>query len=203
MGEKKFTSKEFIAQCKRCPDLAYECTLEEVLEGVKKFLQYVGYEILPETLISSYKAEFYAKRHDYEIAGILRYNMQEMADGLTNIRIMKEAVGDKIDCILTLPPVHELWLHEFFASEEGIKWFTVIKDEGLLIWLCNPMDMTVCSLFNAPRDKLFKDYFGAYSYLDLMGMVEGLLLPFKVTSEGMRRIMKKQRDEVQGLFMFK
>ncbi len=127
---KKFTSKEFLAQCRRCPELAYD--------------------------------------------------------------------------LLALPPVHELWLHEFFASREGIKWFSTIRDERLLIWLCNPEEELVSSLFNSPRDKRFHDYFGHYSNLELMGMIEGLDIPFKVTSEGMRRVMKKQREsEWMALMMFR
>ena len=172
MSEKKFTSKEFLAQCRQCPEMAYEFSVEEVLEGVRHFLGYVGYKLLSPPSVNPVKPEFYAGRCDYKVTGVVRHSVKEIADGLADLRKIKNVMGDVVDYVLALPPVHELWLHEFFASREGIKWFSTIRDERLLIWLCNPEKELVSSLFNSPRDKRFQDYFGPYSNLELMGMIE-------------------------------
>ena len=193
-----------MAQCHRCPDLAYEFTTEEVLEGTKHFLQYVGYKLSPPPSIGLLEPDFYAQRQDCEILGIVRHDMGEFVSGLIHLQQMKEVLGDKVDYVLALPPVHELWLHDFLASPEGIKWFLTIRRERLLVWLCNPKEMTTCSLFNSPRDKLLNSYFGWYSNLELMGLIQGLIIPFKVTSEGVRRVMKReQQSGLIDLLMFK
>jgi len=45
MCEKKFSSKDLLGQLRPAPDLAYEFSNEEVLEGVKFFIRYVGYTL--------------------------------------------------------------------------------------------------------------------------------------------------------------
>lgn len=63
--DSRFTSKDFLRQLHQTPDLAYEFTTMEVLEGVKYFLRYVGYSLSEEIAKKvKTKPDFYAKREE-------------------------------------------------------------------------------------------------------------------------------------------
>jgi len=195
MSKEKFTSKKFLSRCRRCPDLAYECTIEEIFEGTKQFLQYVGYEILPIPPQKGVKPEFYARRLNFEVMGILRYNLKEIPESITQLQRFKDIWGDRNDYIVVIPPVHEFWLHEFFVSTEGLKILPKIMEEGFLLWICKPKEKTVLSLVNAPQDKQFNSFFGAYSNVDFSGIRDRFDFPFVVNSNRKRRQLKKEQDE--------
>lgn len=165
MGKGKFTSKEFLSQFRTCPQLAYDFSTEQVLGEVKRFLEYVGYEIVGEPTASNelvVKPDFYAIRKEsnttHRIAGIVRRDMREAASGIAPLDKIKNDLGEKVDYVLALPPINERYLIDFMC-EEDYRWFKKIEKERYMIWLCNPDENSVWSAFGAPRDRLINEYF--------------------------------------------
>ena len=193
--KEKFTGKKLLSQLKICPYYVYECTLDEVFEGTRQFLKYVGYDILPPPEINSLKADFYAKRQNFQMTGIVRYSLSEMVEGFKYLKKIKEILGDSYDYVLTLPPVQEYWLGEYFYSKEGRELLPIIRRERFLLWLCKPKEITVYSLFNSPHDKVFNDFFGAYSNIEISGVLDRMDAPFKVHTSRTRQQMKREHDD--------
>ncbi|PIP08321.1 MAG: hypothetical protein CO012_02295 [Syntrophobacterales bacterium CG_4_8_14_3_um_filter_49_14] len=164
MSKGKFTSKEFLSQLRTCPPLAYDFSIGEVLGEVKRFLEYVGYEVAepPPARTHTVTPDFYARRKGsettYEIAGIVRHDMEAAVLGIAPLDTIKDSLGEEVDYAIALPPVNERYLIDFMC-EENYRWFKKIEKERYMIWLCNPAEKSVWSILGAPRDKLFREYF--------------------------------------------
>jgi len=133
----------------------------EVLSEAKRFLRQVGYELKPPSYIGFVQPDFQAKRQaesgSYEIAGIVRENLDQAVEALIKLASIK-AVKDDVDCVLVLPPINEYLLIEFLKEEKG-RWYFAMKDAKLIVWFCNPDDQTTMCAIGAPTDDLFQEHF--------------------------------------------
>ncbi|MDY6853621.1 MAG: hypothetical protein SWO11_02775 [Thermodesulfobacteriota bacterium] len=188
MSKGRFTSKELLSQLRTCPQLAYDFSKEQVLEEVKRFLEYVGYEMAEPNVLNelAVKPDFYARRKEesgitHHIAGIVKRDMNEAAFGFTPLDTMKDQLGEKIDYVIALPPVNERYLIDFMC-EDNYKWLKKIQKEHYMIWLCNPDEKSVWAAFGAPRDKLINEYF------KFRGGIEMLFnMPYRQESKDIQR----------------
>lgn len=139
----------------------YAFTAQEVLEGITRFLQYVGYRLKPIPHIGSVQQDFSAVREGgtaYEIAGIVRGSIEEAVEGLAQLSQIRRAREDIRDFVLVLPPINDYLLMEFLTQDKGKRFFQM-KDEQLMLWLHNPQDQTTWCFIGEPQDKRFQDYF--------------------------------------------
>lgn len=187
MSKGKFTSKEFLSQLRTCPQLAYEFSNKQVLEEVKRFLEYVGYDMAEPNALNelAVKPDFYARRKEsgttHHIAGIVKRDMNEAAFGFAPLDTMKDMLGEKVDYVIALPPVNERYLIDFMC-EDNYKWFKKIQKERYMIWLCNPDEKSVWAAFGAPQDKLINEYF------KFRGGIEMLFnMPYRQESKDIQR----------------
>jgi hypothetical protein len=192
MSEKKFSTKEFLSQLRRCPEVAYEFSNEEVLGEVKRFLQYVGYKLAEANIPG--KLDFYAKRQEggtaYEIAGIVRHTMREIAEGgMAHLETIKKQLGENVDYVIAVPPVSERYLIDFMC-EDNYKWLNKMQQEKYMVWLCNPQERSVWSAFGAPRDEMFKDYFKFKFGVGGIGML--LNAPYRREAKEIQRELLKE-----------
>jgi len=175
MTEKKFTSRDLLRQLRPTPDLAYEFSNEEVLEAAKYFLQYVGYT-LEEKEQWKNKPDFCARRGEggvtYEILGLVRHSMKEVADGIAHLKKIKEELGEKetMDYIIALPPVQERHLIDYMTADD-YKLYKDLRENAFAVWICNPQEKSVWCPQGAPKDKRFNEYFKVTFGRDLMGIL--------------------------------
>jgi hypothetical protein len=175
MTEKKFTSRDLLRQLRPTPDLAYEFSNEEVLEAAKYFLQYVGYTLEEK---EQWKDElvFFAKKKEggitYEILGLVRHSMKEVADGIAQLRKMKKELGEegKIDYVIALPPVQERHLIDYMAADD-YKLYKDLRQNAFAVWICNPQEKSVWCPQGVLKDKRFNEYFKVILAGDLIGML--------------------------------
>lgn len=175
MTEKKFTSKDLLRQLRPTPDLAYEFSNDEVLEAVKYFLQYVGYTSEEK---EQWKDEpvFCAKRKEgrvtYEILGLVRHSMKEVADGVAQLRKMKKELGEEgnIDYVIALPPVQERHLIDYMAADD-YKLYKDLRQNAFVVWICNPQERSVWCCQGTPKDKRFNEYFKVRLAGDLISIL--------------------------------
>lgn len=173
MSEGKFTSKEFLSQLRMCPQLAYEFTNEEVLEEIKNFLIYVGYELTEPNISNKLdiKPDFCATREGpdttFKIAGVVRHDMNEVMDGMHFLDTIKAQLGEKIEYVIAVPPVSERYLIDFICRDDYL-WYKKLLNEKYILWLCNPSERTVWCPFGAPRDKNIHEFFKFKEYINMM-----------------------------------
>jgi len=164
MSEKKFSSKELIGQLRPTPDLAYEFSNEEVLEGVKFFIKYVGYTLEEQKEQHSggpdFSATGKAPKVTYRIIGVLRRNMKEVADGIAQLQKIKNEIKteDKTEYAIVLPPVQERHLIDYMKAD-GNKLYRDLQQNGFMLWLCNPKEKSIFCCQGASRDKRVNEYF--------------------------------------------
>lgn len=176
MTEKKFTSRDLLRQLHPTPDLAYEFSNEEVLEAAKFFLRYVGY-ILEEKGQWKNEPVFYGKRSEgavtYEIMGLVRHSMKEVADGVAQLVKMKGELGEKIEYVIALPPVQERHLIDYMRADD-YKLYKDLRGNALAVWICNPQEKSVWCPQGALKDKRFAEYYKVRFGGDLMGMLANM-----------------------------
>ena len=195
MTEKKFTSKDLLRQLRPTPDLAYEFSNEEVLEAAKYFLRYVGYTLEEK----NWKNEpvFYANRREggvtYEILGLVRHSMKEVADGVAQLKKIKRELGEKIEYVIALPPVQERHLIDYMAAD-NYKLYKDLRENTLAVWICNPQEKSVWCPQGALKDKRFTEYFKVRFAGDLMGMLA--TMPYRGgKGEDRRHIIEELMEE--------
>ena len=164
MSEKKFSSKELIGQLRPTPDLAYEFSNQEVLEGVKFFIKYVGYTFEEQKEHHPGDPDFSAIRTTpevtYRIIGVLRRNMKEVAEGITYLKKIKEKLGTEgqTEYAIVLPPVQERHLIDYMKAD-GNKLYRDLQLNKFMLWLCNPTEKSMFCAQGASRDKHVNEYF--------------------------------------------
>jgi len=189
MSKGKFTTKDFLAQLRMCPQLAYEFTNEEVFEAAKKFLEYVGYQLAGQDKLANVKEKlaFRAKRKDsktkvvHEIIGVVRHDMTEVDDGIASLDILKGMFGNHIDYSIMVPPINERYLIDYMCKDD-YKSLKKIQKEHYMIWLCNPEEKSVWSAFGAPRDQLFNEYFKHIGGIEML-----FNMPFRGEAQAIQR----------------
>jgi len=141
---------------------SYDVSVPEMIEWTKKFLPYVGYELLPEDYIGFVRPDFRARRRagdkTFEVIGVVRGGIDEAVEGYARLLAMKATLGDEPDYVLVLPPVNEYLLIEFLMEDKG-KWFYEIKKHQFMMWLGNPTQETMWCILGSPRDTRFNDFF--------------------------------------------
>lgn len=178
MTEKKFTSRDLLRQLRPTPDLAYEFSNEEVLEAARYFLRYVGYTLEEK---EQWKNEpvFHAKRKEggvtYEILGLVRHSMREVADGVDHLKKIREELGGKeeIEYVIALPPVQERHLIDYMTADD-YKLYKDLRENAFSVWICNPGEKSVWCPQGALRDKRFAEYYKVRFGGDLMGMLANM-----------------------------
>lgn len=174
MAEKKFTSKDLLRQLRPTPELAYEFSDEQVLEGVRNFLRYVGYTV--EEKPSGEKGlTFSATRCEenttYQILGVVRHSMKEVADGIAELKKLGAKPEEKsIDYVIALPPVQERHLIDYMRADD-FKLYKELRQSGFLVWICNPEERSVWCCQGIPKDRRFNEYFKVRLGGDLMSML--------------------------------
>ncbi len=160
--KKKLTSAEMLSRMHTVPQLAYEFSAQEVLDGVRQFLQYAGYEIKPPSLIGSEKPDFYANCQVgdtiYTFVGIVGTDLESVIKNIDKLRTMKSVLGDDAECVLALPPISEFHLINFL-SEAGGKHYTEFDREHIMLWLCYPSEETIWCFIGTVRDQRLYEYF--------------------------------------------
>ena len=110
--KKPFTTEEMLSRMRPAPHLAYEFNAQEILEGTKQFLQYVGYQLQSPAPTGSVQPDFWAKRQagttSYEIAGIVIQHLDELAEGFAKLKAVKGILGDACSYVLAIPPVNDM-----------------------------------------------------------------------------------------------
>ncbi len=164
MSEKKFTSKDLIGQLKQVPDLAYDFSNEEVLEGIKFFIKYIGYTLDEQKEHLTGGPDFSATRKGpgttNRIIGVLRRNMKEVADGVAQLKKIRDVLGDQdqTEYAIVTPPVAERHLIDYLRADNN-KLARDLQDNGFMLWLCNPKEKTVFCPQGASRDKRVNEFF--------------------------------------------
>jgi hypothetical protein len=148
MSEKKFSSKDLISRLKQTPDLAYDVTNEEVMEGIKLFIQYRGYTLDEQKGHLPGGPDFSAYRKEtgmtIRMVGVLRRNMKEVVDGISHLQKIKDALGDKeeMEYSIVLPPVSERHLIDYLRADDN-KLHRDLEENGFLLFVCNPKEKIV------------------------------------------------------------
>lgn len=192
MGE-KFTSKNLVRQLHQTPDLAYEFSNEEILEAVKYFLKYVGYTLGEKREQWKNNPDFCAKRSEggitYEVLGLVRHNMKEVADGIAHLKKVKQEVGEgkNIDYIIVLPPVQERHLIDYMVADD-YKLYKDLRENSFMLWICNTQEKSAWCCQGASRDKRFNEYFKVRSTGDFIAKF-ATMMPYR----GQRDIKEFQR----------
>ena len=199
MTEKKFTSKDLLRQLRPTPDLAYEFSNEEVLEGAKYFLQYVGYTLEEKEGRWRNKPDFCARRSErgavYEILGVVKHSMKEAAQGVVHLKKTREELAEKgmTDFVIVLPPVQERHLIDYMAADD-YKLYKDLRENAFIVWICNPQEKSVWCCQGAPKDKRFSEYFKFSLSGDLMGMFANM--PYRGDKkENRKHLMEELMEE--------
>lgn len=164
MSEKKFSSKELMGQLRQTPDLAYDFDNEEILEGVKFFINYVGYTFEERKEHDAGDSDFSAFRKEGEvyrrIIGVLRRNMKEVAEGITYLLKIKEKLitEDLVEYTIVVPPVQERHLIDYMKADNN-KLYKDLQLNGVMLWLCNPKEKSIMCAQGASRDKRVNEFF--------------------------------------------
>jgi len=188
MSQKKFTSKDLLHQLRPTPELAYEFSNQQVTEGVKHFLRYVGYTL--EENVDEAKLDFRATRKEgnitYQILGVVKHSMKEVADGIAQLRGLKKELGqeENTDYVIALPPVQERYLIDYMVADD-YKLYKELRQNAFLVWICNPEEKSVWCCQGSPKDKRFKDYFKVQIGGDLI--VRLATMPFRGDKDQYRK----------------
>jgi hypothetical protein len=164
MSEKKFSSKELIGQLRQVPDLAYEFNNEEILEGVKFFIAYIGYTLDETKDKRSVGPDFSAFKKEPDVTrriiGILRRNMKEVAEGVACLQKIKEKVvtEGQVEFAIVLPPVSERHLIDYMKANDN-QLYRDLQLNRIMLWLCNPKEKSIMCAQGASRDKHVNEYF--------------------------------------------
>jgi hypothetical protein len=164
MSEKKFSSKELMGQLRQVPDLAYEFSNEEILEGVNFFIKYAGYTFEEQRELIPGGPDFSAFRKEPEVTrriiGVLRRNMKEVAEGVTYLLKIKEkiVIEGQVEYAIVLPPVQERHLIDYMKADNN-KLYRDLQLNGFMLWLCNPKEKSVFCAQGASKDKRVNEYF--------------------------------------------
>lgn len=138
--------------------------IEEVLEWVRTFLKDSGYEIVPKAPVGLVLPDVRARRNEgartYEIAVIGAQHTDKALDALTRLAALAQSLGDKVDCVLVMPPISEYLLLEFLREGEG-RWYFAMKQLKMMMWLANPDEEFTWCVIGEPQDKVFRGTFAA------------------------------------------
>jgi hypothetical protein len=195
MTEKKFTSKDLLRQLRPTPDLAYEFTNEEVLEGAKFFLQYVGYSLGPGNEQWKNKPDFFATRVEggvtYKILGVVRHSMKEVVNGIAQLKKIKEELEEQgtIDYVIVIPPVQERHLIDYMMADD-YKLYKDLRDNAFIVWICNPQEKSAWCCQGAPKDKRFNEYFKVKTSGGFMNTIANM--PYRIESRELRKDLMKE-----------
>jgi len=185
---KKFTSKDLLRQLRPAPELAYEFSNEQVTEGVRYFLRYVGYAF--EENVDKGKVDFDARRREanvtYRILGVVKHSMKEVADGIAQLKRVKQELGqeENTDYVIALPPVQERHLIDYMVADD-YRLYKELRQNGFLVWICNPEEKSVWCCQGSPKDMRFKDYFKVQTGGDLI--VRLATMPFRGDKDQYRK----------------
>jgi len=138
-------------------------TVKEVLTEVQALLQSIDYQLeepeIPKEFMG--KPDFYGKRREgvttHEIAGFVKKDAKEITRGVAQLWTIKRQLGEDIDYVIVLPPQKEDDLVGLLRADNN-KLLKKVKREEFQIWLCNPGEKSICSVFGTPRDSLFTRY---------------------------------------------
>ncbi|MBT4511428.1 MAG: hypothetical protein HOC20_04360 [Chloroflexi bacterium] len=159
---KKLTSAEMLSRMHTVPQLAYEFSFQEVLDGVGQFLQYAGYQIKSPSLIGSEKPDFYAVREVgdaiYTFVGIVGTDLEGVSGNIDKLKKIQSILGDDTEYVLVSPPISEFHLINFL-SEAGGKQYSELDREHIMFWLCYPNEETVWCFIGTARDQRLYEYF--------------------------------------------
>jgi uncharacterized protein YktA (UPF0223 family) len=175
MTEKKFTSKDLLRQLRPTPDLAYEFTNEEVLEGAKFFL--------------------FATRVEggvtYKILGVVRHSMKEVVNGIAQLKKIKEELEEQgtIDYVIVIPPVQERHLIDYMMADD-YKLYKDLRDNAFIVWICNPQEKSAWCCQGAPKDKRFNEYFKVKTSGGFMNTIANM--PYRIESRELRKDLMKE-----------
>ncbi|MFC2028066.1 hypothetical protein ACFLU3_05215 [Chloroflexota bacterium] len=160
--KKKLTSAEMLSRMHTVPQLAYEFSEQEILDGVMQFLQYAGYQIKSPSLIGSENPDFYASRQVgdtmYTFVGIVGIDLESVMANIDRLKRMKSSLGDDAEYVLALPPISEFHLINFL-SKAGGKHYSEFDREHITLWLCYPNEETVWCFIGTARDQRLYEYF--------------------------------------------
>ena len=145
----------------------------EVIKTLRGFLEYAGYNLLPEKPIGFMKPDILAKHKDEkkkdEIIFVAREKVSEAVEGFRELAAAKCFRQNSIDYVLALPPVSEHYLIEFLIEKED--WFFPIKDNLFQIWLVNPEKDKVDCLIGWPRNDDLRHYFSNPNLAGFSGFI--------------------------------
>ena len=140
-------------------------TAKELVGEVQRLLQSADYQLeepeIPKEFMG--KPDFYGKRQDgeatHEICGLVRGGLKDLPRAITHLWTIKRQLGNAINYAIALPPVDEKDLVDFLHADKN-KFLKKIKREEIQIWLYNPEDKNVCSVFGPTWDSLLVQKFG-------------------------------------------
>lgn len=157
----------------------WDISPEQVLAGAKKFLEYVGYELLPEDYIGFVRPDFRARRKasgkEYQVVGVVARGLEEAVPACARLLSLKAVLGDAADYVLALPMVNEYLLIEFFMEDKG-RWYFGMKDNELMMWLLKPDEDVTWCILGSPRDRHFNNFF-VLSKFSIEQYINAKLLP--------------------------
>lgn len=138
-------------------------TGEEVRTEVQRLLQSMKYQLEEPHISKEFmgKPDFYGKREEggttHAICGLIINDIKEIPRGVTHLWTIKRQLGEDIDYVIVLPPQKEDDLVGLLRADNN-KLLKKVKREEFRIWLCNPGEKSICSVFGTPRDSLFTQY---------------------------------------------
>ncbi len=161
----------------------------EVIKTLHGFLDYAGYDVVPEKPVGFMKPDIAAVNKEGkvkdEIIFVVREGVNEAVEGFRELAAAKCFRQNNIDYVLALPPVSEHYLIEFLIEQE--EWFYPIKDHLLQLWLVNPEKEKVDCLIGWPRNDDFKHYFSNPNLVGFSGYISKFLTYLAFSSINFRR----------------
>ena len=161
-------------------------TAGDVVKWMEKFLRNAGYELRPASNTCRVRPDFLAGRQTadvvYEIAGIACQNFDEASDGLTELKRVKNDIGKQADYVLVFPPLSEYFMIEFLTIDRGKRYFD-IKQERLMVWICNPERETTTCLVGGPQDDGLNQYFVNLGMMSFDAYIQMRLSPVILEEE--------------------
>ena len=132
---------------------------EDVASELQRFFQSINYHIeepeIPKEFMG--KPDVYGKRQEggaaFEICGLVKKEVKDVPRMVTHLWTLMRQLGEDVEYIIALPPVNEGDLVNLLRADNN-KVFKKIKRSEFNIWICNPEDKSICSVYGKPRDDL-------------------------------------------------
>lgn len=138
---------------------SYEVSAREVLSGTRDLLKAAGYTFLPDEFVGFVKPTFRARREwagrSNEILAVVRPGIKKALDGFVYLSAAREALGDKVEYALVLPPINEYVLLEFLR-EDGGRMDREINARHFMLWMYNPAEDAIMSFVGGSSDPVFR-----------------------------------------------